>query len=318
MQSNTTWPELMNPWSKLWLETGTQAWQTWRDCLEKTGAGAFPPLTQKLQENQATYFNLLQGAFQTWQALWPKVEAGENGQTVINQYLQEIQRQLQGSGQAVQDLQQLWQLYAQEAQKLNQLWLQAALSSLQPLSQVQPGQSQPWIELNNLYWNLLYEESFGSLTRSPILGPSREISAKLLQGFDSWTALYRATTDYQLLLGQVQYQSLERLMAELVQRAQQGKTPKDWRTFQQVWSETADLVFETAFCQPENLKIRGRFINSLNRYRLCQQALMEEGLKQMNLPTRTEVDEIHQTIYQLKKEVKALKQRLAVYEPSAL
>ena len=44
---------------------------------------------------------------------------------------------------------------------------------------------------------------------------------------------------------------------------------------------------------------------------LDQQQLIEMFLKMNNLPTRTKVDEIHRSIYELKKEVKSLKKALA-------
>ena len=46
-------------------------------------------------------------------------------------------------------------------------------------------------------------------------------------------------------------------------------------------------------------------------FRLYQQQLMEVFLKMYGLPTRTEVDEIHHSIYELRKEVKNLKKVLA-------
>jgi class III poly(R)-hydroxyalkanoic acid synthase PhaE subunit len=330
MQStNMPWTDLVTPFSKLWLETGTQAWQNWLESWEKSGSlpanpmmkPAFQNFSQKLAENQSLYAQLLQTSFQTWQELWPKLDNTEVWQPSFSQYLSQIQQQLQqslaSSQQVAQDLSQLWQLYGQELQKFNQLWYQSALSSLAPLGQTLTGESKPWMELNNLYWNLLYEESFGSLMRSPILGPTRDLTGKLLKGFDSWTELYQASTDYQLLLGEIQYRSLEMLMKELIQRAQGGNIIKDWRQFQQVWSAVADQVFEDAFRQEDNLKIRGKFINSLNRYRLQQQALLEDGLKSVNMPTRSEIDEIHKSLYELKKEVKSLKKRLARYEPES-
>jgi polyhydroxyalkanoate synthesis regulator phasin len=41
---------------------------------------------------------------------------------------------------------------------------------------------------------------------------------------------------------------------------------------------------------------------------------MEEWMKLMNLPTRSEIDEVHQNIYSLRKEVKQLKKQLAQIE----
>ena len=99
-------------------------------------------------------------------------------------------------------------------------------------------------------------------------------------------------------------------MEDLLAQAKDGKPVKTWKEFQQRWAISADQVFEEAFCEEKNLKVRGKFINALNRYRIQQQGILEEWLKTFNLPTRSEVDEIHQTIYQLRKEVKSLKKSL--------
>lgn len=96
--------------------------------------------------------------------------------------------------------------------------------------------------------------------------------------------------------------------------AEQGKTVKDWREFQQIWSRVADDVFEQAFCDENNLKVRGRFLNALNTHRLHQQDLMEMWMKSFNVPSRSEVDEVHRSLYELRKEIKHLKKQLAHYE----
>ena len=327
MQQDTNpWTEMANPFGKLWLETGTQMWKNWFDLMGKPnipnpieqGQPAFQHFSQQILTNQALYARLLETSFNTWQELFPKIEAGQNWQPLLGQYLAQVQQQLQqsaiASGKVTQDVSELWQMYLKEVQKFNQLWLDSVTASLQPLSQTTMGGNKPWLELNNLYWNLLYEETFGSLMQSPLLGPTREINGKLLKTFDVWTELYRASVDYQIVLADVQYRSLEALMQELVTLHGQDKKITDWREFQQISSVIADRIFEETFRQDDNLRIRGNFINKLNSYRLQQQILMEEWMKLMNLPTRSEIDEVHQNIYSLRKEVKQLKKQLAQIE----
>ncbi len=52
-------------------------------------------------------------------------------------------------------------------------------------------------------------------------------------------------------------------------------------------------------------------MKSATLYRLYQQQLVEVFLKMYDLPTRSEGDEIHHSIYELRKEVKSLKKALA-------
>jgi class III poly(R)-hydroxyalkanoic acid synthase PhaE subunit len=329
---------MANDLAQTWMDTGTQVWKSWFELLEmsstrnfaETAKPGYQHLARQFAENQDLFARLLQLSFKTWQDLLPEVQAGENWQESLSRYSAAVRQQLdefsQGTGKATQDLGELWKLYLKEVQKFNQLWVESLGASFGPLSQTVPGSSEPWIELNNLYWNLVYEQTFGSLTQSPILGPSREFNGKLLRSFDAWTDLYRASIDYQAVLATIQVSSFEKLMQELLQQAEaeleQGKKgreqAKDWRYFQNVWTDVADRVFHEAFCEEENLKIRGKFLNALNTYRLRQQELTELWMKLLNVPVpvRSEVDEIHKNLYELRKEVKRLKKALEKSEAS--
>ncbi|MGL5035134.1 MAG: class III poly(R)-hydroxyalkanoic acid synthase subunit PhaE, partial [Microcystaceae cyanobacterium] len=295
MQTETNpWTEMANPFGKLWLETGTQMWKNWFEVMGNAGIPNPVDLnqpnvqhfSQKLLDNQALYVQLLQTSFQAWQNLFPKLEAGENWQQPFGQYLDQLQQQLQqasfSSTKVSQDLNELWQLYLKEIQKFNQLCLKSVTASFPALGQTGTEGTKPWLELNKLYWNLLYDETLGGMMQSPGLGLNRELNGKLLKGFDVWTELYRATTDYQILSADIQYRSFEALMKELVMLYEQGKKIKDWREFQQISSVVSDRIFEETFQKEENLKIRGKFINTLNSYRLQQQVLLEEWMKSMN------------------------------------
>lgn len=254
-----------------------------------------------------------------WQDLFPKFESGEDWQQSLNNYTQKLRNQVEefsmGTLKNSQDTAELWQIYVKEMQTFNQLWVNALGSSTELLSKAAVTRtSKPWIELNNLYWNLAYEKTLGSLTQIPLLGPNRSFNNKLMRAFDAWAKLYPTSINYQMVLAEIQMQSFEELMRELISLAEKGETVKDWQQFPQLWSRTADKVFEKAFCSEDNLKVRGRFLNAINNYKLCQQELMEVWMKMMNMPIRSEVDEVHKSIYELRKEVKSLKKTLAKYE----
>jgi class III poly(R)-hydroxyalkanoic acid synthase PhaE subunit len=322
--TSKTWTELMTPFSQFWLESSSQAWKNWFDLMAKGKNGAamppqpFESLPQQFLQSQQFYGQLLKLSFEAWQSLSPQLGNNGAGQEAIQAYLEQLQQQIQqytASTQTIQgDMDGLWQCYLKEVQKFSQLWLSTWQSSVAPLSQLPMGDVHAWLDLNNLYGDALYGQNLGSFMRSPLLGPSREMNGKLLGAFDDWVKLSRAMADYQLLEADIQYRGFVALMETLVEKTKQGQPVKTWKEFQQIWAIAADQVFEEAFCQEKNLKVRGKFINALNRYRIQQQAILEEWLKTFNLPTRSEVDEIHQTIYQLRKEVKSLKKRLGETE----
>ncbi|MEA5534424.1 class III poly(R)-hydroxyalkanoic acid synthase subunit PhaE [Crocosphaera sp. XPORK-15E] len=267
-----------------------------------------------------------------WQDFFPKFESGEDWQESLNNYTQKLRHQveyteklrhqveelLMGTLKNSQDPAELWQIYIQEMQKFNQLWVDGLGASIESLGKPEKmSASQPWIELNNLYWNLMYEKTLGSLTQIPLWGQSRSFNQKLMKAFDAWEKLYPTSINYQIVLTEIQLQSFEELMQEMISLAETGEKVKDWQQFQQLWCRTADKVFEKAFCSEDNLKVRGKFLNAMNQHKLCQQELMEVWMKMMNMPIRSEVDEVHKSIYELRKEVKNLKKTLAKYEAQA-
>ncbi len=176
--SNDAAQQFMQTWS----EAGTQALKGWFDLMgvaaehsagHPAGHSAAqpqsPPVSQQVASYQELQFHLLKLSYNTWQDLWPQLETGVNWQTALEQYNQKLRDQVAAfsAGRHKTNLNsaELWQIYSQEMQKLSQT---ASSSS-----------SQPWIELNNLYWNLLYEKNPINLAQMPLLEPSRDFNHKL-------------------------------------------------------------------------------------------------------------------------------------------
>lgn len=210
---------------------------------------------------------------------------------------------------ATQNQFELWQIYLKGLQKLAQLWAESLQQSRESGSEVVGGYAGSLIELSNLYWNM-YEKTFGSTLQSPNLGYAREFNNKLLKSFDAWINFSKASFDYQIVLLDVWLKASEELMRELASSEEKGETVQNWQQFLQVWSSVFDRVFALTFRSEDAIEVQGNFLNSAMTYRLYQQQLMEVFLKMYDLPTRSELDEIHRSIYELRKEIKSLKKAL--------
>lgn len=204
---------------------------------------------------------------------------------------------------------ELWQLYVEGLQKLAQLWAELLPQSLD-MSRMASSDDSILFEPINFYWNI-YEKTFGNFLQSPTLGYTCEFNHKLLGSFNSWIEFYKASFDYQLVLLNVWAKAFDELMRELAASEEKSRTIQNWRQFLQVWSSLFDRVFAETFRSQDTVEIQGKFLNAALAYRLHQQQLMEVFLKMNDLPTRSEVDEVHRNIYQLRKEIKSLKKAVA-------
>jgi class III poly(R)-hydroxyalkanoic acid synthase PhaE subunit len=225
-------------------------------------------------------------------------------------FINAITPETPATANASQNQAELWEIYVKGLQKLAQLWAESLQQSRESGSGVVDGYAGALIELNNLYWNI-YEKTFGSVVQSPNLGYAREFNNKLLKGFDAWINFSKANFDYQIVLLDVWLKASEEVMRELASTQEKGEMVQNWQQFLQVWSSVFDRVFAQTFRAENGLQVQGNFLNSALTYRLYQQQLIEVFLKMYGLPTRSEVDEIHRSIYELRKEIKSLKKASA-------
>jgi class III poly(R)-hydroxyalkanoic acid synthase PhaE subunit len=191
-----------------------------------------------------------------------------------------------------------------------ELWVGLLRLSLEIVSKALVSYALALSELANLYWDI-YEKTFGTVLQSPSLGYTREFNNKLFKSFDAWINFYKANFEYQVVLVDVWLKAFEELTRELASFTEKGETLQNWQQFLQVWSSVFDRVFAQTFRSVDALEVQGKFLNSALTYKLHQQQLMEVFLKMYDLPTRSEVDEIHRSIYEMRKEIKSLKKALA-------
>lgn len=203
---------------------------------------------------------------------------------------------------------ELWLVYMKGLQRLGQIGTESWWRSLELFGRLGMGEREALNELANLYWHI-YEQNFGNFLQSPSMGSMREFNNKLLKSFDAWINVQQASFDYQIVLINVWIKAFDALMRELASSQETGETIQDWRQFLQVWSLLFDQAFAETFRSPDALQTQGKLLNTTMRYRLQQQQLMEVFLKINDLPTRSEIDEIHYSIYELRKEIKSLKKQ---------
>lgn len=142
----------------------------------------------------------------------------------------------------------------------------------------------------------------------PHLGYAREFNHKLFQSLDAWLNLQQANLDYQLVLLAVWGKAVEEFLRSL--NSDDRETVRHWQEFLLIWSQIFDRIFAQTFRADDALRVRGKFLNALMLHRRQQQQLLEIFLKLNDLPTRSEVDELHRNLYELRKELKTLKRGL--------
>jgi hypothetical protein len=140
----------------------------------------------------------------------------------------------------------------------------------------------------------------GGVFNMPALGPTREQQ-------ESWQRLLqlgmRCTQAQLQLSGQwndIVGRSLRELGERLAPRLQSGTPPGSMKEIYGLWVEAAEGVYAQAARGAAFVQAQAELTNALSQLRSAQRELVEQWTQQFDLPTRAELNSIHQQLRELK------------------
>ncbi len=152
--------------------------------------------------------------------------------------------------------------------------------------------------------------AFAGVGEVPHFGVSREKNAKIMRLIDTVVDLRKHSLTFHTAFAQALARAVEATVEELGKVAAKGDKITSVRDLMRLWYRTADASLLVTFNSQEFLDVQNEFSKAQQRYKLSQRAVVEDLLRNLDIPTRSEVDEAYKVIHDLKKEVRALKKEL--------
>ena len=156
-------------------------------------------------------------------------------------------------------------------------------------------------------WLKLYEDTFGKLVSMPTLGPTREKSEKLMKGFSTFVNLYTTWMELNINFQNVFMEAMRQVNEKTIAKMDKENSPDKYRDFYRIWIETYSDTFKEFMKSDHFTSDNGKLMSYFMDFQKYSKDIFEENyLKPMNLPTKTEIDDINKELYSLKKIVKEL------------
>ena len=156
-------------------------------------------------------------------------------------------------------------------------------------------------------WLKTYKATMGRLVEMPALGPTREKSEKMMKGFSTFVNLYAAGMDSNSNFQSVFMEAMRRVHEKTATDMEGEISPEKCKDFYKIWIETYSETFKDFLKSGHFASDMGKLNSYLMDFQKYNREMLEENyLKSMNLPTKTEIDEINKELYSLKKTVKEL------------
>jgi class III poly(R)-hydroxyalkanoic acid synthase PhaE subunit len=207
------------------------------------------------------------------------------------------------------DVPELWKLYTTEVQKMVLPWFSSLKETHGHLGDAMSGDRYAALKTYNVFMDT-FQSTLGKFGAAPAIGYTREFQEKLTKAFETWGEVRRAEAGFQTELVNAGFRALEDMIRTLVEMGEKGEKIKGSRQLFDLWVATAEKVFSEIASTESFAEIQGRLVNAAMQYRVCERDLAEEWLKSLHLPTRHELDDAYKHMYQMRREVKALRREL--------
>ncbi len=156
-------------------------------------------------------------------------------------------------------------------------------------------------------WLNTYKATMGKIVEMPAMGPAREKSEKMMKGFSTFVNLYAAGMDTSSNLQSVFMEAMRKVQEKTGSEMEGEISPDKYKDFYKIWIETYSETFKEFLKSGHFASDMGKLNSYLMDFQKFNREMLEENyLKPMNLPTKTEIDEINKELYSLKKTVKEL------------
>lgn len=267
-------------------------------------------LMEKMQASQGAMNRVMDFFLKSWKVVAPSLDAGKDWRPDLQRFASDwaqeatamMNRNL-GLGSNVGDM----------TRSMVQDWPSALgpwfgflsqASSIGHLGEAALGGTSGLTRLLNMGTEVHPLPGLGELPR---FGVSREKNAKMLRLFDATVDLRKSSFKFHSAFAQGLAKAVEATVEQLGELAQKGEKITSVRDLMRLWYKTADGSLMHTFNSPEFIDIQNEFTTAGLTLKIRQREVLEDMLRALDMPTRSELDDAYKVIHELKKEIRAIK-----------
>lgn len=151
----------------------------------------------------------------------------------------------------------------------------------------------------------------------PAFGFAREHQERWQQLAQAQLDYQQRTSAYNALMFKAAQRAFEVFEDKLAARGEPGLQLRSARALFDLWIDAAEEAYAEIALSPEFRAVYGALVNAQMRVRAGVQRQVEEASAAFGMPTRSEVDAAHRKIAQLEREVRRLRDAVAVASKAA-
>jgi hypothetical protein len=147
------------------------------------------------------------------------------------------------------------------------------------------------------------------MTEGPRLADVGGLERQMVELMDLYVAVQAATRAYETVVASAWTKASQRFAEDISQRAQTGKGLRPGKKALEVWMDIANQTLVETHRSAEFLTAQRDLLRRGMDFLLAERQLFEQLVEPAGLPTRTEIDEVHRSVWELKRRIRELERR---------
>ncbi len=160
-----------------------------------------------------------------------------------------------------------------------------------------------------------FDNTVGKIYHVPAVGKDREKVYLILRGLDDLGVFIDKYTEFQIQIQTTGLRAIQKVIDALARRIRSGKEIKTFDEFLELWLDINEEEFSRFFRTEKFSVVQGGLLDAALNVRRQFHKLMELYLFDYPVALRSEMDDAYKTLYELKKRVRNLEQKLTQLNP---
>jgi len=155
-------------------------------------------------------------------------------------------------------------------------------------------------------WTEIYEQEFQKFFYIPQLGLTRFYQEKISQSLDKYNRFQSQYAEFMHLIFLPIEKTFKVLQQQLSEMAQEGKLPENSNDYYKLFIKNLEGHYMSLFKSPDYVTAMNKTLDALEDFVAARNAITQDLLKTMAVPTQDELDELYKELYLMKKRIKIL------------
>ncbi|MDF2747396.1 MAG: hypothetical protein K0S98_1682, partial [Propionibacteriaceae bacterium] len=147
------------------------------------------------------------------------------------------------------------------------------------------------------------------MTEGPRLADVGGLERQMVELMDLYVAVQTATRAYETIVASAWTKASQRFADDISQRARTGKGLRPGKKALEVWMDIANQTLVETHRSAEFLTAQRELLRTGMDFLLAEREFVEKLVEPPGLPTRSEIDEVHRSVWELKRRIRELERR---------